>query len=429
MSQEMKAAFTEQALRAEFRGNPAKVLPMTADMIETIGADALSETTGQDVSAGHLMVAWMADGQRRGMVLNPNAGNDLTFLVRQNDGEDARFPASDLQRAGISMFEAAREADRDRARVEDENARRQTDHETAVVRGQAFEEDAPEPREPRFAEDAFRNVQGLLTCVQDGVAASLEDPFLDIVAKSKAYATQAEIGRVNSNVLSSEQMEKVTTYRALREEIGYFQPEHELALTPPDQPYDGDCEAARDAVDELPIRGSGFSEAQMEALAGSEVMTREVFGVLTTTPPSQLTAQMLSNADYQAVTQELARDQERTWAPEALDRVGQVLGARMPGYEFDARLYTKDDADILLVRDHAGAYLYSWDSASRVAEIDVQDRVLSTYTEADVPTDDQIEAARVAVQDLRYDNGDEIDFFFGDVDDLEDEADAPDPDM
>jgi len=75
------------------------------------------------------------------------------------------------------------------------------------------------------------------------------------------------------------------------------------------------------------------------------------------------------------------------------------------------------------VRDHVGAYLYSWDSASRVAEINVRDRVLSTFTEADVPTDEMIDAARVTVQELRYDNGAEIDFFFADV--IEAEEDAP----
>lgn len=426
MSQALKTAFANTALRAEFRDNPAKVLPITRDLIDEVGADTLRETTGQDVSAGNLMVAWMSDGQRRGMVLNPNAGNEMTFLVERNNGDDARFPASDLQRAAVRMQEANTGAVHERARVAEENDHRQAEHDKLVERGAAHADDAPEPREPEFAEDAFQRVPVLMACVKEGLAASLEDPFMDIAAKSRAYAAQAEIGRVNSAVLSPEEMEKVTTYRALREEIGSLRPDHDLALTPAEAPYDGDNEAAHEAVADLPVRGGGFSDAQMGALAASEVMSKEVFGVLTTTPIGDLSANMLSNADYEAVTQELARHEERTWAPDALQRVSDVLADRMPGYRFEARLFQKDDADMLMIRDHAGAYLYAWDSASRVAEVNVQDRVLSTYTPADVPSDEQIDAARTAVQELRYDNGDEIDFFFEDIDDMENEADGPD---
>jgi len=421
MPQTIKTAFTQNALRAEFRGHKAQVLPMHTALLAEFDQADLARTVGQTVQPGNLVVGWMDGAERRGMVLNPNAGNDLVLLVPLTDGGDEKVPAGNLQRAAIRLFEMGRESLRDHAGVAEENAKLRADHEKALAK----DPDAAEPAylTPRHPADAFARVPGLLSCVEDGIRATLEDPFTDIAAKSQAYAAQYEIGRANANVLTPEQMAKVTEYRALREEIGALQPAHALALTPPAAAYDGDGEAARELVGGLPVRGSGFTSAQMAAIAGNPVISREVFGALTTTPVMQVNARMLSAQDHGLVAQELARHEERTWAPEALNRISEILGDRLPGYRFQARLFSKEDADVLLVRDHVGAYLYSWDSASRVAEINVRDRVLSTFTEADVPTDEMIDAARVTVQELRYDNGAEIDFFFADV--IEAEEDAP----
>lgn len=415
----VKTAFAQNAMRAEFRGLPAKVLPLTTELMAEFDAAELAASVGRTVQAGNLLVGWMEGAERRGMVLNPNAQNELTFLIPLTAGGDERVPAGDLQRAAVRLFEMGRESVRDHVRVAEENERLRAEH------GKALEKDpdapAPELLQPRHPADAFGRVAGLLSCVQAGITSTLEDPFADIVARSKAYAAQYEIGRANANVLTPEQMSRVTEYRALREGIGGLQPTHELALAPPAATYEGDGEAARELLDEIPV-GTGFNAAQMSAMAANPVIVKEVFGALTTTPAMQLGARMLSAQDRELVLQDLARHEERTWAPEALNRISEILGDRMPGYRFEAQLFSKDEADVLLVRDHVGAYLYSWDSASRVAEINVRDRVLSTYTEAAVPSDEQIEAARAALQELRYDNGTEIDFFFQDVIEAEEEG-------
>lgn len=417
----IKTAFAENAMRAEFRGFPAKVLPLTAEMMAEFDGPELAETVGRNVQAGNLLVGWMEGAVRRGTVLNPAAQNDLTFLVPLTAGGDERVPAGDLQRAAVRLFEMGRESVRDHLRVAEENEKLQAEHERALEKDP--DTPAPELLEPRHPADAFGRVAGLLSCVQAGITATLEDPFADIVEKSRAYAARYEIGRANADVLTPEQMSKVTEYRALREGIGALQPTHELALTPPAAAYEGDGEAARELLEEVPA-GTGFSATQLAAMAGNPVISKEVFGALTTTPAMRVEARMLSAQDRELVLQELGRHEERTWAPEALGRISEILSDRLPGYRFEARLFSKDDADLLLVRDHVGAYLYGWDSASRVAEINVRDRVLSTFTEADVPTDEQIETARTALQELRYDNGAEIDFFFDDV--IEAEEDRPD---
>lgn len=416
----IKTAFSTNALRAEFRGFPAKVLPLTESLMAEFDQAALTESVGQAVVAGNLLVGWMEGAERRGMVLNPNAGNELTFLVGLSEEGDERVPAGNLQRAAIRLFEMGRENVRDHARVAEANEALRAEHEKAVAK----DPDAAEPEylTPPFPANAFDRVAGLLSCVQDGITATLEKPFTDIEERTQALNALYEVGRSNANVLTPEQMSKVTEYRALREGIGALQPAHQLALTPPAAAYDGDGEAIRDLLEAIQV-GTGFTSAQRAALLGNLVITNEVFGVLTTTPASRVSARTISGREAEMVAQELGRHEERTWAPEALGRISEILSDRYRGrYGFEARLFAKDEADVLLVRDHAGAYLYGWDSASRVAEINVRDRVLSTYTEAYVPTDEMIDAARVAVQELRYDNGEEIDFFFGDV--LEAEEDA-----
>lgn len=417
----IKTAFAQNAMRAEFRGFPAKVLPLTAELMAEFDAADLAGSVGRNVQAGNLLVGWMEGADRRGMVLNPNAQNDLTFLVPLTAGGDDRVPAGDLQRAAVRLFEMGRESVRDHVKVAEENAKLQAAHDKALEK----DPDAPAPEllQPRHPADAFGRVAGLLSCVEAGISATLEKPFTDIEERSQALQQLYEVGRANANVLTPEQMSKVTEYRALREGIGALQPAHELALTPPAAAYDGDGEATRDLLNAIPV-GSGFTSAQRAALLGNLVITNEVFGVLTTTPASQVSARTISGREADMVEQELGRHEERTWAPEALGRISEVLSNRYQGrYRFEAQLFSKDDADVLLVRDHGGAYLYGWDSASRVAEINVRDRVLSTFTEADVPTDEQIEAARAALQELRYDNGAEIDFFFADV--IEAEGDQP----
>lgn len=82
----IKTAFTENALRAEFRNSPAKVLPLNTRLMGEFDPAALAEAVGQTVRPGQLLVGWMEGADRRGMVLNPNAGNDLTFLVPLTGG-------------------------------------------------------------------------------------------------------------------------------------------------------------------------------------------------------------------------------------------------------------------------------------------------------------------------------------------------------
>lgn len=422
MPKSINEAFAEHGMRAMYNGNPAMVLPITQNLLEEMNADTLSAQVGQNVGAGQLMVSWNEGERRNGQILSALAGNDIVFVVPRNDGEMSHFHAADMTRGVTSMIEAEREARREVARVAEENATARADYAAAVERGEHPEE--PVDRVATFDPAVFSKVPHLLEATKQAIAMRIEDPFADIVAKSRALSDRYEIGRVNTNVLTADEMAKITEERSLREAIGAQNPGHPLAIAPAAQPYDGDSEAARNVMDDLGLGGDGFSPQQLAALAGNDVIRKEVFSVLTTTPVNSLSARMISANGYESAVQSLARHEERNWAPQALGRVSEVLADRMPGYRFDARMFSHDGADVLLIRDHAGAYAYSWDSESRVAEFDVRGKILSTYGPDDVPSDERLHELRVALQDVRFDNRQEIDFTWNDQpeeDNLEDD--------
>ena len=71
----------DHGLRAEFNGNPAVVLPLTAELIADMGGDNLVRAVGSDIAPGQLLASWNEGTERHGQVLNPNAGNNLVILI------------------------------------------------------------------------------------------------------------------------------------------------------------------------------------------------------------------------------------------------------------------------------------------------------------------------------------------------------------
>lgn len=425
MTKTIRESFTESGMPALFRGMPATILPLSKSVLEDLDA-ADAAKVGTSLQAGSLLVSWNEDGKNRGLTLRPFAGNDIVLTIRKTDDTEARVPASDLKSAALSLIKMERADEREREAVVESNLKARADHDAALARGETPE--APVDRLPTYADGAFSKVANLVVAVREAIASTIEDPFVDITEKSKAFAAQHEFGRAATNVLTPAEMAKVADKIQMQEAIGAILPSHALARPPAGAPYAGEeaGDASRELIDSLAVRGSGFNGAQMAALAANLVITEEVFNVLTSTPARAINAAQLSRGEYEMVLQDLSRHEEKAWAPQAIGRISEVLTDRMPGYRFDARLFSKDDADVLLVRDHAGAFLYSWDSASRLAEVNVRDRVLSTFTRDDVPTDAELHAMRVTLQELRYDNGGDIDFGWDDDNVLDDETDDND---
>lgn len=408
MTLTLTKAFAAHGLRAYVNGEPGMVLPMSEEIHGAIAADELAKT-GKTVSAGQLIV--MAN--RKGEVLNMGARNDIRLAITRKDGTEdligGAYGNYDRVADAHAVIALKREAKRDAKNVVRENERIAKEYASAIQRGETPEE--PTYREPKFADDAFDKVVAYVSAVETYLANTIEHSF-DVEAKSNALDGLSRLKGAQKNVLDAEDLAKAREARELRQRIGELNPNHADAVKPAATAYQADDAgvAASDAVDTLSIEGQGFSDRQMSMLRANPTLCNEVFSVLTTTPPGRLTARKLDHADFETAEQELGRFEEMAWSKTALDGIVEVLKDRMPGYNFKAKIYEVEGADVMLMRDDVGAYLYAWDSASRVAEINVKDEVLYTFTEKDVPSEDELDALRRQVHDMTFEVPDEISF-------------------
>lgn len=402
---DLRQAFAAAGLKAEFRGHPATVLPVTAEVLAIHDRPDHADRIGQPVMPGQMVVAWNDGTARHGMVLNGSAGNDLRILLPLSDGTDAPVPASNLAQAGIEMLRLARLDLEERDRIAKEHAAALADHEAAVARGTPSE--TPVARTPRFAEGAFAGAEAVRDCAAAAAANVIADPFADIHARSAAIMESFRLARSAEASLTPDEQSRLAEAKSLREEIARLTVDGAARA-----PYAGDGKATEEALDRLPVAGQAFSSVQRAALIGNRVMSEQVFGALTTTPPSDIAARTLSHSAFEAVTQELARHADTAWAPPRLAEIREALEDSMPGYRFEARPYTRGGCDMLVIRDHVGAYLYAWDSASRVTAAPTL--AIAAQGPDAVPSVEDLHALRVQVSTLRFDNGAEIDFGFAD---------------
>lgn len=438
MTKTMSEAFQDFGIRAEYEGDYVTVLPLTAALIEDMGGrGALDRLVRQDVKPGQLVAHMRKDGVSRGLVLNARAENDLSILVRRNDGDYKRVNAGKVDRAYLALVKMAQDARREAKAVAEANEKARADYEVAIDRGDRVDE--PVPAVTTYPDGAFNFLEQFGQSVREAVGLRAGARVISIAEKVEALSAQLEIGRANSNSLTREEMERIATERSMREAIGAVNPDHALALRGADQPYTQDPESAREMMASLPLSRAGMRPMGGAGFSNGRDLVQNIFAVMTTTPLSGLQAQPVSPASREAVAQTLGRNrlaswesgpdgenrngEGQEWAQAALARVGQVLGSAMESYEYRAELYSRDDADVLVISDLNGDYVYAWDSASRVAEFDVEGRILSTYSEADVPSDERLAEVKAALDEVRFDvAGEEIDFGW------DDEPEAPQDD-
>lgn len=416
----LKEAFDTHGLAVVFNGKPAKLLPLSPQLMEELDANALA-ATGQEVVAGQMVASWnerATNGQpakRAGQITTIGANNDIDLMVRRQDGTEMAISANDLGAGAVQTIIAARKAEKDRVATAEANEKARADYAAAVARGEQVEE--PEDRVPEFAEGAFARFENFRNCVRAGWEATLADPLTDLPQRTKIHADMSRLHEVEADVLDHDQKAKVAEKARIQQEIGLINPTHaDAAAAVLPAAYEGDNEAQRELMAALPITGRGHTLEQHQALRSvSPAMMDRLFKSVTTTPFHAISRRQLSHGDFQRVTQELARHEDREFGPAATARMSTITHDSMPGYRWAGRVFSKDDADALVMRDEVGAYIYTWDKASRVADLDVQAAFLQHATIDDVPSDEELTRLRGVLSDLTYDNGDEIDFAWDDA--------------
>lgn len=363
----VRAANRENAVNCEFEGHPGRLLLITEDVIARHGADE-----GLSVRPGQMVVSYLDGNVMRGKKLLPQVENDVTLIFRSADGAyDRRVPL----RSATDLLNAVRSIE-------------------------TSQDDAPE-RE--------RSAMGRVADYADYLFATGLDR-LGVATpelKTAAYSYQEQRSRRQERAgLTDEQMDLINEARSIREAIGRINPEH------PDALVRGGTYAskgrARNVIEEnVQLGGGYFDENQRRALTQNRVLTEEVFGKMTETGIFDLYARYITPQDYATLQQEMDPGLvEGGFMDDIRERVGALFARRMPGYQPEMQLYTGGGADYLLVKDHGGHYVYGWDTDSR--KVAAPDDKFAVLGAGDVPEPEEIERLRAALDDIRYDNGNDI---------------------
>jgi len=416
MSNVLKSALDAKGMNACYEGKPARLLPIDASVLEAF-PDLAGAKIGKQIVAGDMIVTWRGEnGKPKGEILDPLAENELSIMVRKSDGEDHRVDASSIGNAVERLAGMVKEDRENRTDVEAANAKGLKEHRAAVGRGEIDEDEAFVPTKPRFADGAFENLDTLVGGLKARLSAEYGNDFSGLPGKTLAALGELQVTNATRNTLTSAELSKAKEAHALRTEIAKLENNTPEAAVSEREHGNERVEAA---LEGLRTPGEGFSAAQLAALSPNAELVKLAFMPLTTTSPYEIQARRLDARGANTVMQDLRRHEETEWAPGAIDKTRALLQDRMPGYDFKAKIFSRDGADMMLVADHAGAVLYAWDSETRVREFDTAAE-MKVFTAADVPTDEELEALRAQARDLRYNaGGEEIDFSFGDDEDDE----------
>ena len=381
-------------------------------MASRLDQKQIRESGIDGVDAGQMIVSWNENGERRGKVINVDAHNDITFLVERNDGTSLRVPATDMSDATLSLTNAQLDARENVAKTNSENKAAKKAYNKAKDNGQK-DLVKPEPKKPEFDLAVFKPVGGLITCIRESKQAIKKDRMSDTTTKASADTFSARLRDATRDDLTRTERGAVEEACRLRAEIHALNPEHPdavAAIIPP--PYEGDGEAARNVMAALPD-AEGMSQETYIAMSKVPMtpsLIQRLFSVSTTTPPFAIERRGLSHRDFMTYGQELAKFIDRDASDTILPRMAVVVKDAMENYKWKGTIFSKDGADILLMRDEYGAYCYAWDSESRIDEIDVEQAVLKQLTKNDVPSDKKLDKLRNTVAELRFDSGTDVTF-------------------
>ena len=241
-------AFRMRGIRAEYQGMPAMILPITAAL-----ADELDQTgIRQGVRGDQMLLSWNDGTGRKGKVLDVHARNDLTVLIRRNEGSDLRVRADRMPDAAIALSRAEKSARESATEADKANDDSLEAYEEAIARNDPVER--PAIRLPEFAEDAFSRIGGLVACVRESQLAVKADPFADMAAKARADDFVARLHETSRDEQAADERTRVEESRRLMAEISLLKPDHPDAApvaTPAPYPCRNGGDAARTAMDAL----------------------------------------------------------------------------------------------------------------------------------------------------------------------------------
>lgn len=145
------------------------------------------------------------------------------------------------------------------------------------------------------------------------------------------------------------------------------------------------------------VGGVRITEETMRGMISSNpTLCRDVFGAITATPISRLSAAVITSGEYDLLADELSDNVlSGAWVNRASRRAREITGAQHQGYEFEMMIIAVDGIDIMAIRDSVGsasgqAFVYAWPSSDRIPLAEIGSQTVLNISPEEVPEENEI---------------------------------------
>jgi hypothetical protein len=426
MPVDMNALFRDHGITIELSGDRGTGVPFSQALLDQLDLDDLNAKSRQRIVPGDMLTAVLkrdengafetdAAGRpkRTGGYLKLGAENELALMIPRADepGEFTRIDARNTRYAATALIRLEREARHEVAANARAHAEAMEAYEAARGRGEPAEE--PQLRVAKHDPEQFRRYAGFITAAEAVIGSELGNPFSTAEERRSELMASLSIRNEMRNTLTPEQVGLIAQAQSLKEQIARIAPDHPMAENAIVAPYNGDGEALQEGVSKVTEAGAGrFREGVMRG-GPADALVPLLMATFTRTDPNQVQVAMISPQERRRFEQLMSRHENEEIAGSIRPRIEGIMGERMPGYTCAVRFFAHQGVDFMMINDIGGSFVYAADSAARTQELDVE-RLNRIPTEADVPTQEQIEELRATLATLTFDNGADVAFDYGD---------------
>jgi hypothetical protein len=426
MPVDMNALFRDHGITIELSGDRGTGVPFSRALLDQLDLADLNAKSRQRIVPGDMLTAVLkrdengafetdAAGRpkRTGGYLKLGAENALTLMIPRADepGEFTRVPAGNTRYAAASLIRMEREARHEVAANARAHAEAIQAYEAALGRGEPAE--APQLRVAKHDPEQFKRFSGFITAAEAVISAELGNPFATAEERRSELMASLSIRNELRNTLTPEQVGLIAQAQSLKEQIARIAPDHPMAEQAIVAPYHGDGEALEEGVSRVTEAGAGRFRRGVMRGGPADALVPLLMATFTRTDPGAVQVAMISPAERRRFEQLMSRHENDEIAESIRPRIEGIMEARMPGYTCAVRFFAHQGVDFMMINDIGGSFVYAAESAARTQDLDVE-RLNRIPTEADVPTQEQIEELRAALATLTFDNGAEVAFDYGD---------------
>lgn len=431
MPVDMNALFRDHGITIELDGGRGVGVPFSPEMLADLDTEDLRLKARQPIEAGDMLTAILKKDEtgafetddngrpkRTGGYIKLSVDNNLSILVPRQDapGEFTHVNAKNTRQAAVTLIQLGREARHETTVNAEAHATAMEAYEAAVARGDVVE--APVLKVAKHDPAKLDSYANFISAAEAVVRNEVASAFATAEERRVELMASLAIRNELRNPLQRDQLDRIAQAEALREQIAIIQPDHEMAQTAIVAPYTGrDGDALKDGIERISEAGAGSFSKGVPAYGAAASLAKPLIATFTRTSPDQVMRATLSSQERRRFEQLMGRHENAEIADSVRPRIEAVMAERVPDYTCAARFFSHQGADYMMIHDIGGVFVYAGDSAARTQELDIE-RLNRVPTEADVPSQEQIDQLRLTLSELTLDNGADIAFDYGDEEEI-----------